>query len=114
MKKFYFVLVGENIVLERGAIPIAGFVVPRLVLGKTEEQALQRLKIELLKQWKSHFNQSNRAGTPKLSLQMSSRIRMPFKRLKLDSEFHFFSDDEEKAKLIDQSEKALKRWFIIR
>lgn len=114
MKKFYFVVVGENIVLERGALPIVGFVAPRLIREKSEQQAIQRLKIELLKQWKSHFNQGNRAGTPKLDIVMSHRIKNPFKRLKLENEFHFYSDNEEKSELIDRSKKMLKRWFVMR
>ena len=115
MARYIFVLDGDRIHIERGdQIPFCGFVAARIVRAKSEQEAQQRITIELLKEWKQLFNQNNRAGTPRLSVHHGQRILNPFKRLKLANEFLFYCSDDEKTSQLNRVIKSCKRWFSIR
>lgn len=115
MKKYYLVIVANNIHLERGIdLPITGFVAPRCVRGKNETDATHFAKIQLLKDWKITFNRNNKAGTPQLSVAQSKQIKNPFKRLQLSDDYLFFGTEDEKTHATDKAIAAFKRWFVIR
>ena len=115
MNRYYLVVVGDNICLERGTdIPIAGFVAPRCIRAPDEQYAEQHVKIELLKDWKNNFNRDNKAGTPRLAVEQIKRIKNPFKRLQHASEFFFFSVEDERAAMVESACAAFRRWFRIR
>ncbi|MBT8148387.1 MAG: hypothetical protein HKO71_00955 [Pseudomonadales bacterium] len=115
MNRYYLVVVGDNICLERGAdIPIAGFVAPRCIRACDEQHAVQTVKIELLKAWKHNFNRDNKAGTPRLDVAQIERIKNPLKRLQHGSEFFFYGIEEERATLLATACRASRRWFRMR
>lgn len=115
MKKYYLTIVADNIHLERGIdLPITGFVAPRCARGKSELDAAQFAKIQLLKDWKTTFNRNNKAGTPQLSVVRCSQIKNPFKRLKQSDDYLFFGTEDEKISATEKSITAFKHWFIIR
>ena len=115
MNRYYLVVIADNICLERGVdFPIAGFVAPRCIRAKDEQQAVQYVKIQLLKDWKHNFNRDNKAGTPRLAIEQISRIKNPLKRLQHSGEYFFFGIDEERTANIAKARKAFKHWFRIR
>ncbi|MGB5325738.1 MAG: hypothetical protein WBN40_09995 [Pseudomonadales bacterium] len=115
MQRFYIVLVGDNICLEQGGdFPIAGFVAPRCARGVDPGQAVQLAKIELLKDWKLTFNRDNKAGTPRLAVAATERIKNPFKRLSREHHFEFFGIEAERAEKTAQAIAAFQRRFRIR
>ncbi len=115
MKKYYLQILADNIYLQRGIdLPIGGFVAPRIVRAKTEDDAVNLAKINLLKEWKLTFNRDNKSGTPQLTILQCKRLRNPLKRLEQSDEYIFYGSEAEKQNAIDASQAALKRWFVIR
>ncbi len=114
MARFYFVIQGKNILLDRqGADPVIGFVALRERRGKTRQEAEKLVKIELLKQWRQTFNQDNKAGTPSLELVHCRKILSPFKKVRVSDDFRFFSDSELQHTLVESAIKSGKNWFGI-
>lgn len=115
MSRYHLIIVGQNVLLDRGAgEPVLGFVAARIIRCKTEAEAINLAKINLLKEWKINFNRNNKAGTPSLSIEQITPIKNPFKKLKFANELWFFTDEDEKNTHLEKSRHALKRWFRIR
>ena len=115
MARFYFVLSGDNILLDRaGAEPVVGFVARRGCRAASLDAAEKRVKIELLKNWKQTFNQDNKVGTPSLKIAYSRRIRNPLKKVRAGDDFQFFNNNSQRDELLEQAKQAARRWFFIR
>ena len=115
MNRYYLTIIADKIHLERGvSLPLAGFVAQRVVRAKDEAGAIQYAKIQLLKDWKISFNRDNKAGTPQLEIFQCSQINNPFKRLKLENDYLFYSTEDEKSEGIQKATDGFKHWFIIR
>ena len=113
MPKYHFIFTGENIHIERGMqLPIYGFVAPRSIMARSEAEAEQRAKIELLKFWKLHFNQDNKAGTPRIEIDLKMRVQNPFRRLTGREEFFFYGNEEEKKQAFDTASKRFRKWLV--
>ena len=115
MARFLITFIGDGIYVDRGAqAPYSGFVAMRCIRLSDEEQAVQRGKIELLKDWRAQFNRENKAGTPQLEVHSVRRLRNPLKRLKLERDYQFYGSIDERDDAVAAAERAVKRWFIVR
>lgn len=115
MPRFYFVFSAQGVLIDRhGADPVIGFVAMREGRGCNIDDAERFARIELLKQWKTVFNQDNKAGTPSITLVHSSRIRNPFKKVRARDDFCFFSDGEKGDSIARQAANAASSWWTIR
>ena len=114
MPRYLCLMDAPGIHLERGdQIPHCGFVAARIVKSKDASIAKQLATIELLKQWKLLFNRENRSGTPQVNVISCKKMRNPFKKLRYDQEFLFYSNSEEQQQKMALLERASKRWFRI-
>ncbi len=115
MARFLITFVGDGIYVDRGEqAPYSGFVAMRCVRLRDAEQAVQRGKIELLKDWRMQFNRENKAGTPQVEVHSVERMRNPFKRLKLERDYQFFGSIDEREQAVAAAERAARRWFSVR
>lgn len=114
MKKYYLKIIADNIYLQRGVdLPIAGFVAPRMIRAKNQDDAIALAKTKLLKEWKQTFNRDNKSGTPQLSIAQCQRIKNPLCCLQQSDEYIFYGSEDEKQAAIDNTGKAFARWFVI-
>jgi len=114
MRKYHIIYHATGILLDRGAEqPVIGFIAPRIVRAINETEAFNLGKIQLFKSWKSDFNRDNKAGTPALNADQITRLKTPFKKLKLDQELLFFRDPQEAEVHLNNCKRALKHWFRI-
>ena len=115
MARFLVTFIGEGIYVDRGALaPYSGFVAMRCIRLGDAQEAVQRGKIELLKDWRAQFNRENKAGTPQLEVHSVQRLRNPLKRLKLERDYQFFGSVDEREAAVAAAERASRRWFSIR
>lgn len=106
MAKYGVVILGEGIHLDGAGEDVAtGFVSLRSIKATDEQDAIRRVTISLLQDWKILFNRDNKAGTPMLKAERVKRVRNPFKKIMLSDDFMFYSSSHEKRELL---EKALK------
>lgn len=109
MAKYVLIVQGRNIFLDGVSEQVAtGFVTLRSVKAKNEEDAIRIGQIGILKDWKLLFNRENKAGTPSLNIRSVKRIRNPFRKFILPSDFLFYSNEEEKITAFDTVDAVVR------
>lgn len=109
MAKYVLIITGSNILLDSVAEEVAtGFVTLKTVKAASEEDAMRFGQINVLQEWKSLFNRDNKAGTPKLTVRSVKRVRNPFRRYNLPSDFVFFGNEDEQLTALNAADKVVR------
>lgn len=108
MAKYGVVILGEGIHLDGAGEDVAtGFVALRSIKATDEQDAIRRVSIGLLQDWKILFNRDNKAGTPLLKAERVKRVRNPFKKIILSDDFMFYSGSQDKEELLENAFKVV-------
>jgi len=108
MAKYGVIILGEGIHLSGAGDEVAtGFIAVRSIKAVDEQDAIRRVSISILQDWKALFNRDNTAGTPALKVERTKKTRNPFKTFKVSDDFMFYFEPQGKSALLEQAQKVV-------